>query len=107
MAELAELRADWQRHGDDQLYLVALQKLIKRVALTRFPREQVAALTGEAWTGFLDRSTGSHDFSMAESEALIDGVYREDISIDISSIEAAAGLWIKKHDPRFLEEAVS
>ena len=86
-------------------YLEALQKLMKRVALTRFPREQVAGLTGEAWVRFLDQSTGSHDFSMAESEALIDGAYREDISIDINSIEAAAGSWIEKHDARFLREA--
>ena len=105
MAELTQIKTDWRRHGNDQTYLEALQKLMKRVALTRFPREQVAGLTGEAWVRFLDQSTGSHDFSMAESEALIDGAYREDISIDINSIEAAAGSWIEKHDARFLREA--
>jgi Domain of unknown function (DUF4381) len=38
--------------------LAALAELLKRVALTAFPREQVAALTGPAWFDFLDR-TGS------------------------------------------------
>lgn len=36
--------------------LAALAELLKRVALTAFPREQVAALTGPAWFDFLDRT---------------------------------------------------
>ena len=106
MSELHQLRADWNDHGDDQLYLEALQRLLKRVALTRFPRDDVAGLTGEAWVQFLDRSTGSHDFSMADSEALIDGAYREDVSIDIQGLETTAKTWIEKHDTRHLEEAL-
>ncbi len=104
--ELAQIRSDWVNHGDDLVYLEALQRLLKRVALTRFPREQVAGLTGEAWVQFLDRSTGSHDFSMAESEALIDGAYREDVTIDIDALETAARTWIDKHDIRFLQDAL-
>ncbi|MBO6557041.1 MAG: DUF4381 domain-containing protein [Pseudomonadales bacterium] len=106
MSELHQLRADWHDHGDDQVYLEALQRLLKRVALTRFSRDDVAGLTGEAWVQFLDRSTGSHDFSMADSEALIDGAYREDVSIDVQSLEITAKNWIEKHDKRHLEEAL-
>ena len=105
-SELAGLKHDWEKHRDDLVYLEALQRLLKRVALTRFNREDVASLTGEAWVQFLDRSTGSHDFSIGDSEALIDGAYREDISIDILSLEKAARTWIEKHEVRFLEEAL-
>ena len=106
ISELTALKRDWDAHQDDLAYLEALQRLLKRVALTRFPREDVASLTGEAWVQFLDRSTGSHHFSMGNSEALIDGAYREDISIDIVSLEKTARTWIEKHDVRFLEEAL-
>ncbi len=103
MSELAQLFESWHKNDDDLAYLESLQKLLKRVALTSFPREEVAGLTGEAWVHFLDRTTGSHDFSMGEAEALIDGTYRTDISVDIESLHLVAKGWIQKHHPRHLE----
>ncbi len=105
LAELRSLYEGWQNDRDDRAYLNRLQQLLKRVALTSFPRESVASLTGEAWVQFLDRSTGSHDFSMAESEALIDGSYRNDIEIDVEGLQATASAWIKNHDPRHFEQS--
>lgn len=107
LRELHVLQANWQQDQDDHAYLDALQHLLKRVALTSFPRESVASLTGEAWVQFLDQSTGSHDFSMAESEALIDGNYRRDTTIDVDNLKLAAERWIRKHDPRHLEESLA
>ncbi len=103
MSELTQLFEDWQKSEDDLAYLEALQKLLKRAALTSFPREDVAGLTGEAWVQFLDRTTDSHDFSIGEAEALIDGTYRPDISVDIESLHLVAKGWIRKHHPRHLE----
>jgi len=101
--ELNSLLDDWRSHQDDGVYLTSLQLLLKRVALTRFPRDEVASLTGEAWVQFLDRSSGSHDFSMGEMEVLIDGNYRQDISINVESLQTFAAQWIRQHDSRFLE----
>lgn len=103
MSELAQLFEHWQKSEDDLAYLESLQRLLKRAALTSFPREDVAGLTGEAWVQFLDRTTGSHDFSIGEAEALIDGTYRPDISVDIESLNLVAKGWIRKHHPRHLE----
>ena len=102
VAELNSLLNDWQQHGDNQTYLAALQRLLKRVALSSFPRENVARLTGEAWVQFLDRSTASHDFSMVETEALIDGNYRQDLEIDVAALQKIARLWIQKHNARYI-----
>ncbi len=102
LKELAALEGHWQANGDDAAYLQALQKLLKRVALTAFPREQVASLTGEAWLQFLDNSTNSHDFSIGEAEALIDGNYRPDISIDVPALQIIAARWINDHQREFL-----
>ena len=103
MSELAQLFEDWHKNEDELAYLGSLQRLLKRAALTSFPREDVAGLTGEAWVQFLDRTTGSHDFSIGEAEALIDGTYRPDISVDIDSLHVVAKSWIQKHHPRHLE----
>jgi hypothetical protein len=103
--ELQSLHASWQRDNDDHAYLVRLQELLKRVALTSFPREEVASRTGEAWVRFLDRSTGSHDFSIGESEVLIDGNYRSDVTIDVPALEVIARQWIRKHHIKHLQQA--
>jgi len=102
ISELTQLLKDQHKDEDDQAYLEALQRLLKRTALTGFPREEVASLTGEAWVQFLDRASGSHDFSMGEAEALIDGNYRPDISVDVECLHMVAKSWIQKHHPRHL-----
>ena len=101
--ELHELMTTWQQNQDDQAYLESLQSLLKRVALTRFSRDQVASLTGEAWVQFLDLSSGSHDFSMGEMEVLIDGSYKREVTLNAESLHAFALQWIQRHDSRFLE----
>ena len=101
--ELAQLLENWHQDEDDLAYLKALQTLLKRAALTSFPRDEVAGLTGEAWVQFLDRTTGSHDFSIGEAEVLIDGTYRPDVSVDIESLHLVAKSWIQKHHRRHLE----
>lgn len=103
ISELQQLTLHWQSHGNDTQYLQDLQTLLKRVALTRFPRDDVAGLTGEAWVQFLDRSSGSHDFSMGVAEVLIDGNYRQDTSFDAEALQSAARQWINTHDPKYLE----
>lgn len=105
--ELSGLLTDWRNHQDDSAYLASLQLLLKRVALTRFPRADVASLTGEAWVQFLDRSSGSHDFSMGEMEVLIDGNYRQDVTVNVESLQTFALQWIRQHDSRFLEAAAT
>lgn len=37
--------------------LIALGELLKRTALTAFPREQTASLTGASWLAFLNRTS--------------------------------------------------
>ena len=100
--ELDLLLTDWESHGDDRIYLTAVQDLLKRVALSHFPRDQVASLTGEAWVKFLDNSSGSHDFSIGEMELLIDGNYRPEISVNVEKIQSFASQWIQQHNNRFL-----
>jgi hypothetical protein len=52
LAALAQIEA----HLNDAAALRELPALVKRVALSFAPREQVAALSGEQWLGFIDRT---------------------------------------------------
>ncbi len=83
--------------------LAALAELLKRVALTAFPRDQVAALTGPAWFDFLDR-TGSttmfaSDFGPILSRAAYDPLAAT--ALDERETRETAALvrhWIAYHD---------
>jgi len=56
LAELARQEAALREPAARTAALAALAELLKRAALTAFPREQVAHLTGPAWFEFLDRT---------------------------------------------------
>ena len=47
-----------------------LPALLKRCALSAWPREQVASMTGPAWHEFLDQSAAMDRFRMGQGEAL-------------------------------------
>ena len=103
LSELNKFLVIWNKNNDDYAYLRSLQSLLKRTALTTFPRKDVAGLTGEAWVHFLDQATNRNDFSIGEGEALIDGVYRADFSVDVNSLNVVAKMWIRKHSPKHLK----
>lgn len=83
--------------------LATLAELLKRVALTAFPRDQVAALTGRAWFDFLDR-TGSttmfaSDFGPILARATYDPLAAT--ALDEREIRETAALvrhWIVYHE---------
>lgn len=64
----ALLAAPHVNAGQRASALAAIPRLIKRTSLAVAPREQVAALTGDAWLAFLNRTRGHFD---ARSGALL------------------------------------
>jgi hypothetical protein len=95
LVELKELR----RRPPGALAPV-LAALIKRTALAAFPRDQVAALTGDEWLKFLDRTSRRNVFSGDTGSALLRAsidpkrVLSED---EAKQAFAAAGYWIRRH----------
>ncbi|WP_462320287.1 DUF4381 domain-containing protein [Halochromatium sp.] len=55
--------------------IAAVSALLKRVALSRYPRTEVAALTGGAWLEFLDRTGGDGRFTGGAGKLLAQGAY--------------------------------
>ena len=91
------LRYLLENHVSEKQYLRDYSDLLKRIALSAYARESVANLTGEAWVSFLDRSTGTQEFSMGEGQILIQGNYELNPSVDVDKLHLLGLYWIKKH----------
>ncbi len=78
---------------------VEVAALLKRTALSAFPHEKVAALTGAPWLEFLDRTGATDDFSIGGGRVLGAGQYGSDPLNDSERADLirAAGSWIQNH----------
>ncbi|MBC9175679.1 DUF4381 domain-containing protein [Pseudoroseomonas ludipueritiae] len=83
--EEASARGDW----------AALPALIKRAALAAHPRSEVAALSGEAWAAWLNRSAPRARLRPEEARALAMIAYRP-AAAELAL--AAARRWLEFHD---------
>lgn len=110
MAELGRLRAGLAADGDGRHYAAAVSALLRRLALARYPREQVAGLTGADWLAFLDRSGGGGRFAEGPGRVLAGIPYRlpegplddrgrdqTDPTLDSAGLARLAGDWIRAH----------
>jgi len=78
-----------------------LSALLKRTALSAWPREEVASLSGAPWLQFLNTATRKPLFESAP-ENLIEklALFAATLSSeDESSLRRAADTWIKQHKP--------
>ncbi|RBP35368.1 uncharacterized protein DUF4381 [Roseimicrobium gellanilyticum] len=55
--------------------LIALAELLKQTAVTAFPREDVASLTGTSWDSFLDRTVSKKAFVEGNGSLLETAAY--------------------------------
>lgn len=63
-------RDDWQKVAD-------ISTLLRRTAISCYPREQVAGLTGQDWLLFLDRPFSSPRFASPLGQPLLEVPYRK------------------------------
>lgn len=112
---LAEFRKQERRLRDPTQRLsalAALGTLLKRVAVTAYPRGDVASLTGAAWAGFLDETGGTTAFRASVAGRLAAATYAPTTVLDLGDSEAsliAASVrnWITGHRPGLLAEGYS
>jgi hypothetical protein len=82
--------------------LASLAELLKRAALSAWPRRKVAALTGSEWIAFLDRTGGTNAFSQGHG-SLLEGVSydpRTAAALDESTLRELVALvrhWLAHH----------
>jgi hypothetical protein len=83
-------------------FLAQLSSLTRRLALMRFPRHEVASLTGQDWLRFLDSSGGDGQFSEGPGRVLAQGPYVRELSDDVDSrtLTSLVRHWIRRNTGR-------
>lgn len=74
LSELDALKRDLAATPAERLQRLSI--LLRRVALTLYPREETASLTGAAWLRWLDAGLGTPGFSEGPGRVLAEAPYR-------------------------------
>ena len=92
MAELRSRRAS----GEALDVLTAeLATLLRRAAMNRHPRVQVAGLTGRDWLEFLDDDT--HQFTKGVGACLATAPYAPAPTVDFDALFALCETWVRRN----------
>lgn len=96
---MKQLREQFQSGGAESQRIVAdLSVLMRRVAISRFPREESAKLSGEAWLKFLDqRQRKGSIFQSPVGQLLVIAPYAQQMDIstaDMNELFALCENWI-------------
>jgi cbb3-type cytochrome oxidase subunit 3 len=97
LQELTELRAALETDQDRQAYVRGLSRLLRRFALTRFTRAEVAGLAGSEWMVFLDAHGGSGQFQEGEGRLLSEAPYRLGSEIPVERLGSLVEQWIRQN----------
>ena len=95
LGELEGIRQRFRQDGDRRELAMALNVLLRRVALARHPRREVAPLHGEAWLEFLDRTGGHSRFHHGPGRVLLQAPYTPEVPFDAEALLVLAEDWIR------------
>lgn len=94
LKELQELRQALTQGRSRTAVLGEVSVLLRRAAITRYGRAQVAALHGAAWLEFLDRTGRAARFN-THGQALLDAPYRRTTDAPIEPLLSLAQQWLE------------
>ena len=102
---IAELDSLSRPASSEQLpqWLADVSVLMRRVAMMRYPRKEVADLAGEKWTAFLDRHGGNGRYTNGVGRVLAEGPYSPCSDIEKVDIDALLSLvreWVRQNTGR-------
>jgi len=96
LGALQEIAVPRKINGSDAAFTAEISILLKRIALARYPRDQVAGLTGEEWLSFLDKGVEDKGFSQGAGQVLATGPYAPDCKVDREQLLRLVGQWIRR-----------
>ena len=96
-AELEALYRATRGAGDAAGFAQGASALLRRAALARYARAEVAPPCGEAWLAFLDRSGRTTAFTGGAGRALVLAPYDPVASCDHDALHAACRDWLRRH----------
>lgn len=87
LLELTQIQNEFAAHKESKQLITSLSALLRRLAVSRYPRRDCAALTGEKWLRFLDDTNPNEMFSEGVGRLLIEAPYRP-IELDQAQSDA-------------------
>ena len=84
--------------GNGSEAIANINRLLRRLALMHYPRQQVASLTGAEWLGFLDTTGSTTAFTKGAGRILEDGPYIAQLpsNFDSKGLINVVKAWVKK-----------
>jgi len=93
-----------QNNSEDALLILReLSKLLRRVALTFCPEENIASLHGVAWLEFLDRTGKTTEFTRGEGHVFGVELFQQNPEIKIDVLFPLVKKWIIECNQRYLK----
>jgi Domain of unknown function (DUF4381) len=102
LAEIDRMEAVVSQPARRTSVVIALNELLKRGALSVWPRDQVASLTGPLWIDFLNRTRGQKQSLRLDPETFSRAPYDERFAAGLSEqkvrdLALSARAWFKHH----------
>lgn len=91
---LQTIEQQYHRDKDTRQLAENLSSLLRRIAISRYPRHDIAALTGEAWLLWLDRHLAHPGFSQGAGRILITAPYQSNPQVDADALFDLCRNWI-------------
>jgi hypothetical protein len=92
---MAELHDRYRRGEAADVLTAELATLLRRAAMNRHPRAQVAGLTGRDWLEFLDDDR--HQFTKGIGAWLATAPYARAQTVDFDALFALCETWVRRN----------
>lgn len=94
---LNQLSQQYQQADSPQNQILAINSVLKQVAITNYGRNQTASLTGQEWITFL-RNTATYIDQPERLLVTLQSAYHHDVDpVDLAELHTYAQAWIKGH----------
>ena len=74
-----------------------ISALVRRCAIARFSRAEVAGLCGDDWLAFLDRTLGTREFSSGIGRCLTDVPYQPTGGVNVVELCTLVDRWLRRN----------
>ena len=95
-AELARIQSHYQQTVDGRKSIAALSVFLRRAALLKYPRQQIAGLHGQAWLEFLNETTATTVFTVGPGKLLLTAPYQAQVEENLTELLQIVAQWLKK-----------
>jgi len=99
LIEYQRIKNDYQENLNKKQLVTSLSELLRRAAISSYPRTECASLTGKDWLNWLDKDLPESDntFSSGPGYLLTDFIYsKSDYSDDVNTLLNLCHRWLKK-----------